>query len=496
MSLREQHWNFMLHEYQLMIQKKQTTKDITSIKKWAKNLRNRANTLSSTQIDMLNNINFPFKINNSFKNNLNEALEGVTNNRNKRWVTESKKRLLDASVESCGQLSAGSIASLKENFTELFEEKILVTVIQDEGLGKQKQSDISVQDAFSSSGPRTLQITHKLLPTIQVIKPEYVGEMTRNVVQLEIPSERKVIANDELHNVSPPNAIHVLHVSKISDVIVQSVAATASLKTPLSTEDVSYLNYCIGTDNTEDRENTTANIAVSRIGVQILSYNDFRKLRDQIWLNDEIINWFMYILTNNDISLCVSNPSKRHTHYFSSFLVHKLLVDEGGYCHDKVKRWSKKVYGQNIFDLESLFFPINIGNVHWVSVIVHIQRKVIEFYDSSGGSYAQYYIQGIFRYLQDEDRCHHGGLALGSHDLWKLRDCSDCCPKQSNNNDCGMFTCAYAYHYSCNLPFQFDNGYVTEMRQRLGRLVLSMRTTDFYTRIDSRNVARMSLLKN
>ena len=37
------------------------------------------------------------------------------------------------------------------------------------------------------------------------------------------------------------------------------------------------------------------------------------------------------------------------------------------------------------FDLERIFIPINIGNLHWVLGVIHIEKMLIEHYDSQFG---------------------------------------------------------------------------------------------------------------
>lgn len=63
----------------------------------------------------------------------------------------------------------------------------------------------------------------------------------------------------------------------------------------------------------------------------------------------------------------------------STYLYEKLQSD--GYEKAKLKRWTKRMK-LDIFALDQLLIPINIGNTHWVSASINFTEKRIEYYDS------------------------------------------------------------------------------------------------------------------
>jgi hypothetical protein len=286
------------------------------------------------------------------------------------------------------------------------------------------------------------------------------------------------------------NSIHSFDMS----IMKEAVDAMLSFETPLTQADVDSLNISIGTDLIEDTMNYTTETVVSIIGVHSLKYYDLRKLREGIWLNDEIVNWWMYILLQYDNN----KHTTHHTHYFSSFFVQQLFTSQGEYCFSNVKRWSKKVFGNDIFQLEHVFFPINITNTHWVAVIAHIQERRLEYYDSMRAINPKFYLNLIFNYLKDEHKATKGGLELEHQNLWQLEDCSLFCPKQNNDYDCGVFVCTFAYHLATNKRYTFTNDYVSVIRKKMGRLAITMSKMNFITNVNDRNTAELIIvsLKN
>lgn len=108
-----------------------------------------------------------------------------------------------------------------------------------------------------------------------------------------------------------------------------------------------------------------------------------QKLRPGQWLNDEVIHYFCVMLGKRDEELCQDDPNRKRSHFFKSFFMTKLLNEgnpamEGQYEYRNVKRWSKKVPGKDIFNLDKIFFPINQGRMHWVCAVAFMQEKRIQ----------------------------------------------------------------------------------------------------------------------
>ena len=86
---------------------------------------------------------------------------------------------------------------------------------------------------------------------------------------------------------------------------------------------------------------------------------------------------------------------------------------KGKYNYNNVRRWSNKVIGGNIFALKRLFIPINYRHDHWGLGVIHVQNKLIQYYDSMKGTskYSKRVdtaCNGMLNYLKDEHKTMYG----------------------------------------------------------------------------------------
>jgi sentrin-specific protease 1 len=169
-------------------------------------------------------------------------------------------------------------------------------------------------------------------------------------------------------------------------------------------------------------------------------------LRPTSWLNDEVINFCMSMLQERDDKLRGVNPKRKRSHYFNSFFMDKLLGNgHVGYIYKDVARWTKKF---DVFQLDKVFIPVNIGNTHWTMAVVLISRKEIHYYDSMRGEGARYK-NGLLRWLVDEAKTKRN-FDLDTSE-WKLIS-QYSCPQQQNGYDCGMFTIMCADVMTDDIP--------------------------------------------
>jgi len=209
---------------------------------------------------------------------------------------------------------------------------------------------------------------------------------------------------------------------------------------------------------------------VASIEMDSVTRKSLRTLRPNLWLNDEVIHYFLVTLSKRDAA-----SKKRRSHFFKSFFVTKLLDEGGEYRYRNVKRWSKKVPGKDIFALEKIIIPINLGNMHWCTAVIFIQLKKIQYYDSMGGS-GRRILEGLFRYLKDEMRDKK--KVDGNWEDWKLVECQPDTPQQTNGVDCGVFSCAFADYLSRDRPLTFTQKNIPEYRERLVLSILNGKALD------------------
>lgn len=108
-----------------------------------------------------------------------------------------------------------------------------------------------------------------------------------------------------------------------------------------------------------------------------MEYKDIHKLYPETWLNDEIINFYMELLTKRSNEQ--SSSSLSSIYCFNTFFC-STLRDQG---YDKVRRWTKKV---DIFDKELLLIPINYS-YHWTLGVIDMTKKTVAVYDSLNGNH-------------------------------------------------------------------------------------------------------------
>jgi sentrin-specific protease 1 len=176
----------------------------------------------------------------------------------------------------------------------------------------------------------------------------------------------------------------------------------------------------------------------------IVTRDSLRTLRPGVWLNDELICFYLrHCLCKWDEALFNEQKVSKRSHFFNTHFWQSLhdqynpdLGVRGKYNYKNIKRWSKKIPGKNIFDLERVFVPINVENQHWVLGVIHIEKMIIEFLDSKIGTemtdaIKSYYF-GLPPYVKDEYMRIYGSNLDTSK--WKFEPRFKG-PRQKNNGE-------------------------------------------------------------
>jgi hypothetical protein len=152
--------------------------------------------------------------------------------------------------------------------------------------------------------------------------------------------------------------------------------------------------------------------------------------RSSGWLNDEIVNGGV----RQTIQFCLDKTNHKQGeqpkyHNFNSAFW--TTVSNQGVRG--VGRWAKKakIEGAKLLQVDCLLIPINQGSSHWTLMVLMPSKKVVEYFDSFGGS-GQKYLSIMREYLRQE---------LGDkfvEEDWKFRH--GISPLQTNGSDCGVFT--------------------------------------------------------
>ena len=145
-----------------------------------------------------------------------------------------------------------------------------------------------------------------------------------------------------------------------------------------------------------DDKSAFVNICIGSLNID---YAGFCRLRPDVWLHDEIINSYMSLLQARDSDLCrIGACSCRRSLFFSSFFLDNLLPPCGRlrykYNFRQVAKWTKCI----VFDMKRLFFPLNLGNSHWVLITVEIATCTVRYWDPVGGASWTAYCLGQVRW--------------------------------------------------------------------------------------------------
>ena len=112
-----------------------------------------------------------------------------------------------------------------------------------------------------------------------------------------------------------------------------------------------------------------------------------------------------------------------------------------------VRRWTKPRCDPegkkrvDVFAMEAVFFPINIGDAHWTLCYALPQEKRIVYLDSMGAS-GRKILNTIFTYFKEEHK-DKKGYELPDQDKWFLESPGATIPQQGNGSDCGVFASTF-----------------------------------------------------
>lgn len=193
-------------------------------------------------------------------------------------------------------------------------------------------------------------------------------------------------------------------------------------------------------------------------GDEIYQHDILTCVRPLAWLNDEIINSYLQLITRYLRQLKQNlGPSDRPLfHSFNTFFFSKLHKE--GY--EGVQRWAKraKIGGEQLLSVDTVFIPVHEIN-HWTLMVLRPVDRTIEYFDSLGSDGA-FQVKWIKKWLHGE---------LGSKykdDEWSVL--GSVSSRQDNGSDCGVFLLTNAKAIALGIePTAFGPSHTKLLRRKI-----------------------------
>ncbi|KAJ2662107.1 SUMO1 sentrin specific peptidase 1 [Coemansia sp. RSA 1200] len=185
-----------------------------------------------------------------------------------------------------------------------------------------------------------------------------------------------------------------------------------------------------------------------------VSAHDIATLGDGEWLNDEVINFYMQLITSRSSS-ATSGSGVPRCHAFNTFFFSTL--QQGGYA--RVRRWTRRVA---LFEKDLVIVPVHLG-VHWCCAVIDFRARSIRYYDALGGDNADA-LALLMNYLKEESRDKRKSEFDDSG--WTTV-CDKKIPRQQNGYDCGVFAITFAEYAARDAPFAFSQKNCSFLRRKV-----------------------------
>ena len=195
-------------------------------------------------------------------------------------------------------------------------------------------------------------------------------------------------------------------------------------------------------------------------------------LRPGMWLNDEVINYYLGLLLQRELARrppsCTAAP---RVHVFSTFFFAQ-LSGAGGlsqYNFEAVRRWStpSTTGGYCILDCDILLVPVHLG-VHWVLAVAYLREGRTELLDSLGGR-PRRVLDLLARYVADAWHSLRGLVVDTSGWLHTFPQCA----RQRNGFDCGVFMLMHADYQMRRCRPAWSQAHMPYFRRRIAADLLA-----------------------
>ncbi|XP_047098399.1 sentrin-specific protease 1-like [Schistocerca piceifrons] len=187
-----------------------------------------------------------------------------------------------------------------------------------------------------------------------------------------------------------------------------------------------------------------------------ITRHDIGTLKKKNWLNCQVINFYMSLLTERG-----KQNGYPSIYTFNTFFFPRLY--SSGFS--AVRRWTRKI---DIFAYEILIVPIHLS-IHWCMVAINFKKKTICYYDSMNSS-NNVCLKVLWDYLNSESMDKRNDEF--NYDGWKTENVKEI-PQQVNTSDCGVFCCVYSDCICRNASFNFSQEDMPYFRKKIVYEILS-----------------------
>lgn len=164
-------------------------------------------------------------------------------------------------------------------------------------------------------------------------------------------------------------------------------------------------------------------IVMSETGIT-LHGSDLKCLRRERWLNDELINAYVYLINKRNEEIFNRErapPGIPKTRVFNTFFYTRLTSGPNGYDYAGVRRWTSRAR-IDISTYDLLLFPVNLGNHHWILAGIDLKGKSFLYLDSILASDKAGVTNTLRQWLKDELCDKHGEEVAAKRkiDKWEI----------------------------------------------------------------------------
>ena len=444
-----------------------------------------------------NNTSYWSKTSSKFWLSARDTLQGV-------FPSDRMKCLNDMKVSWNKQTADTSVIAVTDDQKVTFPEEIL-SGPQSLGISPTRSSPSPINESFKMCSSNLNIIGNEISPLALSFRNSNICDHDSNIVSPDgqqnpnsfIMEIQSLLSLESINSLIDPSQVeqHRIELKElkqsvpqetyqdiISEIITQDHGVPGDIN--ISSSDIKF-----GTDHnkkllmplTPEDNRTVCNMLDEKFPFKTIVLNQsdvvkkesFRRLCPGEWLNDEVIHYYFKMLSARDEQLSNASRNRKRNHFFSSYLMSQLVDgDITKFNYDKVKTWSKKlVPGSNIFKLNKLFFPCNIGQNHWACTVIFMEDKCIKYYDSLGGS-GDLYINALWKYLENEASTIDEVERLDVKN-WQFTDSDQGIPQQFNGYDCGVFVCMFANFLSIDVSLNFHENQMDFCRRNIALSIIT-----------------------